>query len=356
MTFFRSRFPRLALCAAAFLLLSATAEARMVVKMATLAPDGSVWDKIFKEVGDEWQEATDGEVSLRIYAGGVAGNEPDVVRKMRIGQLHAAVLTVAGMSAIDPGFEVFEIPMFFESYEELFHVQRKMRPIFEQRLADKGYVMLNWGLGGWVHFFSKNPVRVVDDLRKQKLFVGAGSESTVQLWRRNGFQPVALAMTDVMTGLQTGMIEALPSTPLAALSFQWFRLTPYMQDLGLAPLIGATVITRKAWDRLSPEAQKAIREAARESEERLLEEVPDQDRRAVQQMTERGFVTLVEVPDGTRGEWDDEAEEFIRHKREKMEAKDLLDLARQERDAFRASQAAASEAASGEPAAGEPAP
>lgn len=328
----------------AFLLLSAAAEARTVVKMATLAPDGSVWDKIFKEMGADWQDATEGEVSLRVYAGGVAGNEPDVVRKMRIGQLHAAVLTVSGMTVIDSGFEVFSIPMFFESYEELFYVQQKMRPIFEKRLAAQGYVMLNWGLGGWIHFFSKAPIRLVDDLRGQKLFVGGSDEATIQLWRRNGFQPVALQMTDVLTGLQTGMIEALPSTPLAALSFQWFRLTPYMQDLGLAPLIGATVMTKKTWDRLSPEAQQAILKSAAEAEKRLMVEVPDQDRRAVEQMQERG-VTVIEVPDGKLTEWNREAERFITFQREKMQAKDLLDVARRERDAFRASHAAAAPSA-----------
>ena len=337
----RHNLRRALLGAAVCLLLTAPAGARMVVKMATLAPEGSVWDKIIKDMGDRWRTATEGEVSLRVYAGGVAGNEADVVRKMRIGQLHAAVLTASGMDVIDNGFEIFEIPMFFESYEELFYVQKKMRPIFEQRLADKGYVMLNWGQGGWVHFFSKEPVRLVDDLRRQKLFVGSGSDGLIQLWRRNGFQPVALSMTDVMTGLQTGMIEAMPSTPLAALSFQWFRLTPYMQDLGLAPLVGATVITQKAWDQLSPEARERMRQAAQEAEERLMTEVPDQDRRAVEQMTERGFVTVVEVPGNARGEWDAAAEEFIRHKREKMEAKDLLDLARRERDAFRASRGSA---------------
>jgi TRAP-type transport system periplasmic protein len=340
----RRRGPRpVWLAVLSILLLAASAEARTVVKMATLAPEGSVWDKIFKEMGAEWQEATGGEVSLRVYAGGVAGNEPDVVRKMRIGQLHAAVLTVSGLTVIDPGFEVFSIPMFFESYDELIHVQQKMRPIFEKRLADKGYVMLNWGLGGWIHFFSKQPIRVVDDLRAQKLFVGGSDDATIQLWRSNGFQPVALQMTDMLTGLQTGMIEAMPSTPLAALSFQWFRLTPYMQDLGLAPLIGATVITKKTWDQLSPETRHKVLAAAADAEKRLLAEVPDQDRRAVEQMKERG-VSVVEVPAGKMAEWNREAERFISFQRDKMEAKDLLDVARRERDAFRASHAATASA------------
>lgn len=317
---------------------SGPVEARTTLKMATLVPDGSVWDKILEDMGAEWQEATDGEVSLRLYAGGVAGDEPDVVRKMRIGQLHGAVLSVAGLTLIDNGFEIFEIPMFFDSYDELFHVLEKTRPELEARLEKKGYILLNWGQGGWVHFFSKQPIRTVEDLQKQKLFVWAGNAPMVQLWRENGFQPVPLAATDILTGLQTGMIEALPSTPLAALSFQWFRQTPYMQDIGLAPLVGATVISTRAWKKLSPDAQKKLRAVGMETEKELMKQIPSQDRSAVEQMSQRGM-KVVEVDAAVEAQWREAAETFINFKREKMEAKDLLDLARKERDAFRAANA-----------------
>jgi TRAP-type C4-dicarboxylate transport system substrate-binding protein len=332
------RHPRVLVIALLALLLTApAASARTVLKMATLVPDGSVWDTILKDMGAQWQESTDGEVALRLYAGGVAGDEPDVVRKMRIGQLHGAVLTVAGLSQIEKGFEIFEIPMFFESYDELFHVLEALRPQLEKRLEAQGYILLNYGQGGWVHFFSKKPIRTVDDLRAQKLFVWAGSP-TVDLWKENGFQPVPLAATDILTGLQTGMIEVIPSTPLAALSFQWFRQTPNMQGLGLAPLIGGTVITKRAWSRLSPEVQTQLRKVNRETEKRLNDEIPDQDRRAVEAMKERGL-EVVEVPEEVAAKWRKEAETFIDFKRERMEAKDLLDLARTERDAFRAKKA-----------------
>lgn len=315
--------------------LTPAAEARMVVKMATLVPEGSVWDKILKEMGAEWQEATNGEVTLRMYPGGVAGDEPDVVRKMRIGQLHAAALSVAGLTTIDESFEVFEIPMFFDSYDELFHVLDTLRPEFEKRLLAKGYVLLNWGQGGWVHFFSQKPIVGVDDLKSQKLFVWAGNDAMVQLWRQNGFQPVALAATDILTGLQTGMIEALPTTPLAALSLQWYRQTEHMQGMGLAPLIGATVMSERAWKRLSPEAQQAILTAARETEKRLNQEIPDQDRRAVEEMKKQG-ISVSEVSPEVEAQWRQAAETFIEFKRKNMEAKDLLDMVRRERDAFRA--------------------
>lgn len=315
--------------------LTPAAEARMVVKMATLVPEGSVWDKILKEMGAEWQETTNGEVTLRMYPGGVAGDEPDVVRKMRIGQLHAAALSVAGLTTIDESFEVFEIPMFFDSYDELFHILDTLRPEFEKRLLAKGYVLLNWGQGGWVHFFSQKPIVGVDDLKSQKLFVWAGNDAMVQLWRQNGFQPVALAATDILTGLQTGMIEALPTTPLAALSLQWYRQTEHMQGMGLAPLIGATVMSERAWKRLSPEAQQAILTAARETEKRLNQEIPDQDRRAVEEMKKQG-ISVSEVSPEVEAQWRQAAETFIEFKRKNMEAKDLLDMVRRERDAFRA--------------------
>ena len=327
----------IALVALLTLILAPAASARTVLKMASLVPDGSVWDKILKDMGAEWQEATDGEVSLRLYAGGIAGDEPDVVRKMRVGQLHGAMLTVAGLTLIDKSFEIFEIPMFFESYDELIHVLDVLRPELEKRLDAKGYVLLNYGQGGWVHFFSKKPIQSVDDLRQQKLFVWAGNSPMVELWKKNGFKPVPLAATDILTGLQTGMIEAFPSTPLAALSFQWFRQTPHMQGLGLAPLIGATVMSKRAWRRLSPEVQKTLRGITSETEERLNQEIPEQDQRALEQMTKNGL-TVSEVAPEVQDAWRKEAEIFINFKREQMEAKDLLDLARKERDAFRASQ------------------
>ena len=328
----RYRLPVLALTLVA--LAAGPAGARTVVKMATLAPDGSVWDELLAEMGADWQEATDGELALRIYPGGVAGDEPDLIRKMRIGQLNAAALTVGGLAALDPAFEIFEIPMFFESYEELFYVLEKMRPTLEKRLEDRGYVLLHWMHAGWIHLFSKQPIKTVDDLRKQKLFVWAGNDHLVQLYRKNGFKPVPLSATDVMTGLQTGMIEALPNTPLAALSLQWYRQTPYMQDLGLAPLVGGTVMTAKTWKSFSPDVQKKIREIALGTEKRLRKEVPEQDEKAVEEMKQRGM-TVTQVPEAAMGQWREATVEFTKLKREQMTEKGLLDQLRQLRDAYR---------------------
>jgi TRAP-type C4-dicarboxylate transport system substrate-binding protein len=305
-----------------------------VVKLATLVPDGSVWDKIIKGMGAEWSQATQGRVTLRVYAGGVAGDEPDIVRKMRIGQLHAAALTITGLSEIDDSFRIFAIPMFFDSYPELFQVLARMRPTLEARLAAKGFVLLNWGHGGWVHFFTRTPVNTVDELKKLKIFCWAGDDQAVQMWKENGFQPIALAATDILPALQTGMIDALPSPPLAANLLQWFRQAPNMADIGLGPLAGGLVITKQAWAKLSESDRAAIRVACARAEKRLEREIPMQDSTAVSEMKKRGL-NVVHITPANAVKWRGAAESFAATLRQKTVPQDILDLATRERDAYR---------------------
>ena len=229
--------------------------------------------------------------------------------------------------------------MFFASYDELFHVLEELRPDFEARLEAKGYVLLNWGNGGWVHLFSKTAdprARRPQDRRSSSSWAGDECDDR-RCGARTASSPVSLAATDIHTGLQTGMIEAVPTTPLAALSLQWFRETPYMQDLGLAPLVGATVMSQRMWKRLTPEVQEALRTAARATESRLQDEIPKQDDQAVEQMAGRGM-TVVEVTDAQIGAWRGAAEEFALVQRRQMDAdsKALLDKVTKTRDAYRA--------------------
>lgn len=311
------------------------AEAAAVVKMATLVPEGSVWDKALKEMGAQWREKSGGAVELRIYAGGVAGDEPDVVRKMRIGQIHAAALSVTGLIAIDDSFEIFQIPFFFDSWDELYYVLDKLRPELEKRLEAKGYVFLQWGHGGWVHMFSRQPVRSLPDLQKQKIFTWAGNDMMVDLWRRAQFQPVALAATDILTGLQTGMIDVVPTPPLAALTLQWFRTTPNMLGEGLAPLIGATVISKKTWDGLPADTRTQLLEVAKATDAKLATEIPQQDKSAIDQMKQRGL-TVTTIDAAARAAWQKAADDMASGVRERLNDKALLEMAMAARAEFRA--------------------
>jgi TRAP-type C4-dicarboxylate transport system substrate-binding protein len=310
------------------------------LKMATLAPQGSIWDQAIRSMGDRWNKDTAGRVQLRIYAGGVAGDESDALRKTRAGQFQGLAITAAGLTEIDSAFNVFQIPMYFESFEELYFVLAELRPALEARLAAKGFVLLHWGHGGWIHLFSRLPIRTLDDLKKQKLFVWAGDDSAVQAWKKNGFQPVALAATDIMLGFQTKMIDVVPTTPIAALTLQWYRQTPNMTGMGLAPLVGGVVLTKAAWEKVTPADRELLLSAARETEKALEVEVPKQDQGAIEEMRQRGL-TIVEVDSEQAKGWHEEAKRFALAAQDGRVPKEILEATAAAVARFRAGKSAA---------------
>jgi len=273
------------------------ADAGIVIKMGTSAPEGSSWHQIIKEMGEKWKQAPGGGVTLRVYPGGVLGDEPDLVRKMRVGQIQAAALTAVGLSNIDPSVAALQIPMMCRSYDELDYVRGKLRVVLEKRLEDKGFVVLNWGDAGWVMFFAKERFAGPDDLKKMKLFVWAGDNDAVELWKASGFHPVPLAATDILPGLQSGLINAFDTTPLLALASQWFGLAPYMLDLKWAPLVGATVVTRTAWERVPAQARPFLLEAGATAGGRLRDDIRAANDQAVEAMKKRGLTIIPLTPD-----------------------------------------------------------
>lgn len=308
------------------------------IKLATLAPTGSIWDLAVREMGADWQRLSGGDVRFRIYSGGVAGDDPDMIRKIRIGQLQAATVSVSGLTEIDPAFALFEVPLFFASYDELFHVLAELESELEQRLLARGFRLLHWGHAGWIHFFTTTPVESVEDFRRLKVFVWAGNDRMTGLWREHGFRPVPLAATDILTGLETGLFEALPSTPIAALSLQWFRSAPHMIDLPLAPLIGATLIDERAWQRL-PEAQRAgLLASATRPGRRFVTEIPTAERQAVAEMKRRGLTVQSTVGTDRELAWRAATEDFASQMRQAFVPTEFYDRAVAARDAYRLAQ------------------
>ena len=326
-----------ALVAAALMVVSSVAPAvASEVKMATLSPDGSPWDKILEDMGKEWQEGTDSRVGLQIYPGGVAGDEPDILRKMKIGQYHAAALSVAGLVDIDKDFTVFQIPLFYRDFDEMKAVLDGLTPTLEQKLDDKGFVLLGWGYVGWVYFFTTKPARTVDEMKQLKIFTWAGDDVTVQWWRRNGFKPVPLAATDIVTGLQTGMIEAISVPPLYAMQVQFFKQANYLSNQGLAPMMGAMVMSKRAFNRLSDADKKVVLTAGKKAETRVLRDIPKLDETAIKLMQSQGL-NVVEVEGTEAGKkWISAAEEFAADMRGDIVPIGIFDQAKKLRDAHRA--------------------
>lgn len=340
---------RLILVALAALALSRAPLAQpAAIKLATVVPDGSIWDKSLKQMGTDWKSATGDRVSLTVFSGGSQGDEPTVLRKMRLNALQGASLTVVGLASIDWSFNVFNIPFFFQSYDELNDVIETLTPLLKQRVESKGFVLVHWGHGGWLQVFSKQPLQSVADLKRAKLYTSAGDDTMTQWYKANGFQPRAMAMTDVLTGLTTGMIDALPTTPIAAVSFQWFKQTPYMLDVGISPIVGATVLNKKIWDGLSAADRAKMTEISMKVEKQLQVDVPKQDGLATLLMQNQGL----KITKGTGPEWQQLADNLGQTMRGKMVPPDVYDLALKERDAFRQRKAAESKA----PAAAPPGP
>lgn len=242
-------------------LLSTAAAARAGetrLRLATLAPKDSSVYRVLQEMGEAWKKAPDGGIKLLIHADAVMGGEADVVKKMRVGQLHAALLTVTGLAEIDPSVTALQnLPLMYHSLEEARVVRERLEPLIREKMRAKGFELLFLGDLGWVHFFSVDPIVRPADLKKVKLFTWTGDVKQVDLMRELGLNPVPLEPTDVLVGLQTGLVDAVPIVPFFAQIAQIHDKAKYMLDLEWAPLVGGGVMTKKTWDALS-EPQRAV--------------------------------------------------------------------------------------------------
>src|SRR5579885_2877629 len=180
-----------------------------VIKLGTLVPKDSPWYEILTKMGDEWKQESGGKIQLHIYPGGEQGDEPEMVQKVRIKKLQAVALSGAGLSGILADVSALQIPLMLDSYEEFDYVRDHIAARLEKGLADRGYIVLNWGYAGWVHFYTKRPATRPDEIRAMKLCVLQGDTASFAIYQQNGFHPVALAATDIFTGLQTGLVDAI---------------------------------------------------------------------------------------------------------------------------------------------------
>jgi len=325
----------LAATVAACLLVCPAANAqRVLIKMGTVAPDGSPWHQILQQMGQDWRNISGGQVELRIYPGGVLGDEPDMIQKMRIGQLQAVALSGSGLSRLEPAVACLQIPLLIDSYEELDYVRDRMAPRLEQAIGQRGYVVLNWGDAGWVHFFTKTPAKRLDDIRRMKLFIMAGDADALELYQSAGFRPVPLATTDMLPALQTGLIDAFDVPPLLAMLNQWFGVAQYMIDIKWAPLVGATIVSKKTWERIPEPNRTKMLEAARAAGLRLRGEIRKMGDDAVEAMKKRGL-KVITLDAATAAEWQREVEEAYPKLRGRLVAADLFDEVRRLRDEFR---------------------
>jgi TRAP-type C4-dicarboxylate transport system substrate-binding protein len=309
--------------------------APMVVKMATLAPEGSSWYRVLQEMGEEWRKVSGGDVTLRIYPGGVAGDEDAMIRKMRIGQIQAAAITGIGLAYLEKSFYALHIPMMYASDEEFDFVRDRYAPVLERKMEEKGFVVLNWGDAGWVHFFSKDPVSTPAEAKALKFFLWEGDTTLIQLYKETGFHPVPLTTADLLPGLQTGMVTGFSATPLVALAFQWFGLAPHMADLRYAPLTGATVIDKRTWGKIPADLRPKLLEASRRAGLRLRAEIRRLNEEALGVMVKNGL-KVHKVPPDVQAQWRKMVEDVYPVVRGKIMPAEAFDAVKGYRDEYRA--------------------
>ncbi|MBP1594813.1 MAG: C4-dicarboxylate transporter substrate-binding protein [Acidobacteria bacterium] len=297
----------------------------VTVKLGTLAPSGSSYHAALIEMGQKWRDATSGAVRLIIYPDGTQGGEANMVRMMRAGVLTAGMLTVVGLGDIEPSVNgLSNLPMTFRSWDEYDYVAGKLTPRLEKTLLDKGFVVLFWGDAGFVRFFSKTLARHPDDFKPMKMFTWAGNAFQVDLMKSLGYNPVPLETADILPGLRTGLITAIPITANQALMGQIYTAAPNMLDMKWAVLSGATIIRKNIWDKIAPEVQGKLREAADAAGVKLRAASRKEDLDAITAMQSKGLKVNPATPE-VEAAWRELTKILYPQIRGKMVPEDIFD-------------------------------
>ncbi len=243
------------LAALAALALAGAVQAQTTLKIATVIPDGTAWMATLREGISEIEERTEGRVQFKVYAGGVQGNDSQVRRKMRVGQLHGGVFTSGALRAFQKDAEIYGLPRLFRNYEEVAYVRKRMDEEIYRRLDEAGYVTFGYAGGGFALLASREPVRSREDLRKVKMWIPEGDQVARLATEALSVSPVSLPVTDVLTGLQTELIDTVMGPPVGMIVMQWQTAVSYVSELPLAYIYAGLLIDKRYWSKIAPEDQ-----------------------------------------------------------------------------------------------------
>ena len=278
------------------------AQTPLRIRIGTLAPKGTLWEDSLQYLGQEWRRLTGGAVQVTIYPGGILGDEGELVRQVKEGRIQAAGLSSAGLSHIDDGISCLQLPMLFESYGDLDSVRARLAPELERRIEARGFKVLHWADGGWVHTFTRAPAKTPDDVRRLTLFAREADAQTGRLYKEFGFRVRTPAPAGPIEGLQAGTVDAFSTVPLLAALDGSYKRAPNMIDVAWMPLVGATIISLQAWEAIPVARRGPMLDAARAAAERLRGDIRAVGDEAVRAMEKRGL-TVIRPDAVTRSLW-----------------------------------------------------
>lgn len=272
-------------------------EPKVLFKLATIAPRGSYLTQMIDEMDAEIRQKTNNEVGVKLYYGGVQGDENEVLRKIRLGQLHGGTFTGSGLGRIVPAARVAELPYLFMNYDEVEYVRKALHPEMEKMFEQQGFIVLGWNEIGFVYNFSKVPITSIEIARSQKWWMWEGDELSKAMFDAYGITPVPLSFTDVMTSLNTKLIDTASITPYGAVAYHWYEKFSYMSELPTTNIQGATIVTKQMWDKISPENQKKIKQICQPYFDRLSVHTREQDRKSVDVLKKAGIKIVMFDPE-----------------------------------------------------------
>ena len=273
------------------LLLAGTADAADV-KIATVAPDGSHWMTQMRAGADEVRKRTEGRVTIKFYPGGVMGNDAQVLRKVRAGQLQGGAFTSGGLAERYSGMSLYGIPLLFRSQEEVDAVRAKIDPLMAAGLDKAGFVSFGFTEGGFANLLSNEPIHTVEEMKRKKVWVPDGDQMSFLAMQTMGLSPVVLPVTDVLTGLQTGLIEITFASPVTALVLQWHTKVKYITALPLSYSMGIFAIEKTAFNAIMPADQQIVREVMGRYLGQLDREARDDNRKAAEVLAKAGLQSV----------------------------------------------------------------
>jgi TRAP-type C4-dicarboxylate transport system substrate-binding protein len=329
---------KILLFAASVLAVFSAVAAPVKFKLGTLAPVGTSYHKSLMAMAESWRKDSGGAVNPTIFAGGKLGGEAEMVGLMKANALQGAMLTAVGLMEIEPAVAGLQnIPMGFRNLEEVDYVGEKLRPLLEQRLSEKGFVVLFWSDAGWVRFFSNEPVTRPSDLKELKLFSWSGYPEQVEVYKSAGFNAVPLETADIVPSLQTKLIDAVPTPPFFAMAAQIDTRAPHMLDLNWAPLVGALVVRKETWEKLPADLRVRLMAAAATAGKEIKAAGRKEMTEAVAAMEKRGLKVTKITPE-IEAEWRQTAEAVYPKIRGKLVPTDIFDQTMKLLEEFRAKQ------------------
>ncbi|WP_126456802.1 TRAP transporter substrate-binding protein DctP [Sulfuriflexus mobilis] len=279
-------------------------------KIATIFPDGTSWMKSVREGAREIAQRTDGRVEFQFYPGGVMGNDTTVLRKIRIGQLHGGALTGGGVAEIYADSQIYNIPFAFNSYAEVDYVRQHMDSQIIEGLKQKGFISFGLSGGGFAYLMSSNPIASIDDLKNQKVWSPQGDRISRAAFEAIGVSPIPLPLIDVLTGLQTGLINTVGSSPIGAIALQWHTRVKYLADIPLLYLYATLVVKRQTFEKLSAADQKVVYEVMSNTFNKISEQ-NRKDNDAAREALKNQGIQFITPETKSRQEWNDKVSQAM---------------------------------------------